>query len=304
MVPLTSDEELLLKLNAENHDLRGRLPIAEVRVAGLTQALEKVASLTGGGCYDCMISEGEVCGRCREIRSTVAAALSSASPRREDRMGTPSALDSPELLEILAAIEHERWSGWETYRATKNGAVHPSGESFYERWFRQRETAYADLSEAEKESDRVEARKGLAAIREFLARSAAGLDVELRKAATEASQFIDDWTYEPCECQDCPGCRKAAPDCTCLNCSRCVLCRICEARRVLALLNSALASPTPAITAVLAEIGTYKPDWDDERDSFAVQIDRVTWRGWQRQIAEHLGTIAPAYDEPLHPRAP
>lgn len=80
-----------------------------------------------------------------------------------------SIIDSPELLEILADIEHERWSGWEEYRDTKIGGRHAaSGEWFGDRWRRQRETPYAYLTEAEKESDRVEARKGLAAIRQFL----------------------------------------------------------------------------------------------------------------------------------------
>lgn len=72
-----------------------------------------------------------------------------------------------EVVELLAALEHERWSGWEKYRArcTENGAGVPFIDKAIARWRRQRETAYADLSEKEKESDRVEARKTLALLR-------------------------------------------------------------------------------------------------------------------------------------------
>jgi hypothetical protein len=85
-------------------------------------------------------------------------------------------LDSPALLETLAAIEHERWSGWMKYQAehciliAHCGATgtHRSGERFDARWLRQARTPYADLSEAERESDRIEARKTLAAIKAAL----------------------------------------------------------------------------------------------------------------------------------------
>lgn len=79
-------------------------------------------------------------------------------------------LDDPDLLEALAAIEHERWSGWETYRREKAGSIHPSGDSYLHRWYRQEITSYSDLSESEKESDRIEARKGLATVREWINR--------------------------------------------------------------------------------------------------------------------------------------
>jgi len=64
------------------------------------------------------------------------------------------------VIEALAALEHERWSGWEKYRETK----HCDAKNLL-RWKRQRETAYADLSEQEKESDRVEARKTVAVLK-------------------------------------------------------------------------------------------------------------------------------------------
>jgi len=50
--------------------------------------------------------------------------------------------DESALVEALAALEHERWSGWEKYRETKHGDA-----DNLRRWKRQRETAYADLTE-------------------------------------------------------------------------------------------------------------------------------------------------------------
>lgn len=74
------------------------------------------------------------------------------------------------LREKLAALAHEQWSGWMKYLFSKceilpNGdlgelAVIP--EWAVQRWKRQMETAYADLSEQEKNSDREEADRVLA----------------------------------------------------------------------------------------------------------------------------------------------
>ena len=71
--------------------------------------------------------------------------------------------DLDALVEALAAVEHERWSGWERYResCTASHLAHGGDEAPETRWRRQRSTPYADLSEKEKESDRVEARKSV-----------------------------------------------------------------------------------------------------------------------------------------------
>lgn len=104
----------------------------------------------------------------------------------------PALLDSPEVVEVLAALEHARWAHWMEYLYAccswkedperpkpvhgqlpeppvnvKHLAVIPADK--VDRWQRQMETAYADLSEKEKESDRVEARKTLIALRTLLA---------------------------------------------------------------------------------------------------------------------------------------
>ena len=69
------------------------------------------------------------------------------------------------LREILADIEHRRWAGWQRYChgwCTKN----PDGtltipKISVDLWERKIATAYADLTEKEKESDRVEVDKYL-----------------------------------------------------------------------------------------------------------------------------------------------
>jgi hypothetical protein len=70
-----------------------------------------------------------------------------------------------ELLEQLASIEHERWSHWQRYLHGK-GIPQPDGSlllpsDFVQRWKSQMETAYDQLSESEKQSDREQVRKYL-----------------------------------------------------------------------------------------------------------------------------------------------
>jgi hypothetical protein len=92
-----------------------------------------------------------------------------------------------ELIEILAAIEHERWSDWQKYmhgggeRVLGEGTYHCSGGSFINggdlvllasdvaRWDRQIATPYADLTEREKQSDRDQVMRYWPLIAEFVA---------------------------------------------------------------------------------------------------------------------------------------
>lgn len=71
--------------------------------------------------------------------------------------------DREALIEQLAAIEHERWADWQRW-------VHARGERKADgslvlpafavaQWERQIETPYAELSEAEKASDREQVRR-------------------------------------------------------------------------------------------------------------------------------------------------
>ena len=69
-----------------------------------------------------------------------------------------------ELLEKLAAVAHDSWAGWFKWMYWCWDADHPTDGTYQARWMRQVATPYAELSEAEKESDRIEARKYLAAV--------------------------------------------------------------------------------------------------------------------------------------------
>lgn len=68
-------------------------------------------------------------------------------------------------IEILADIEHQGWSNWMKYlfsqsTENKDGSVTIPKDKV-ERWKRQIDTKYKDLSDKEKESDRKEVRKFL-----------------------------------------------------------------------------------------------------------------------------------------------
>jgi hypothetical protein len=64
-----------------------------------------------------------------------------------------------DLLEQLAALEHEQWARWTEHMLNN---LTPDNIA---RWQRQIATPYASLSEQEKESDREWARKILALLR-------------------------------------------------------------------------------------------------------------------------------------------
>ena len=81
-----------------------------------------------------------------------------------------NALD--ELVEALAAIEHERWCHWQRYLHSKcirrpDGALLIPAD-LVKRWESQIETPYSELTDAEKESDREQVRKYLPLIAEAL----------------------------------------------------------------------------------------------------------------------------------------
>ena len=70
-----------------------------------------------------------------------------------------------ELMDTLAAVEHERWSHWQRYMHNKcipqgDGALLIPAE-FVKRWEKQIVTQYSELTDAEKESDREQVRKYL-----------------------------------------------------------------------------------------------------------------------------------------------
>ena len=66
-------------------------------------------------------------------------------------------MEKGKLYEQLAEIEHDRWADWQKYMHSKcligqYGAVIPI--DLFNRWERQIQTPYDELSEEEKQSDR------------------------------------------------------------------------------------------------------------------------------------------------------
>jgi hypothetical protein len=73
-----------------------------------------------------------------------------------------------EVMEQLAAIEHQRWAHWQRYMHS-NGTKQPDGslllpKELVDRWDQQIATDYSQLSDKEKESDREQVRKYLPVI--------------------------------------------------------------------------------------------------------------------------------------------
>lgn len=94
-----------------------------------------------------------------------------------------------DLIESLAAIEHERWSDWQRYLHSKC-SVNSDGtltipEWAVTHWTRQINTPYADLTEQEKESDREQVRRYLHLVSSEPSRRAA-VDVDAVMAAVES----------------------------------------------------------------------------------------------------------------------
>jgi hypothetical protein len=74
------------------------------------------------------------------------------------------------LVEQLAAIEHERWAHWQRYMHNK-AIRQPDGSllipaELVERWERQIDTPYPKLTDEEKESDREQVRKYLPVVQQ------------------------------------------------------------------------------------------------------------------------------------------
>jgi hypothetical protein len=76
-----------------------------------------------------------------------------------------------DLVEKLAAIEHERWADWQRYMFSKCEPVPGTGggllipQQFVKGWQRQIDTSYAELTEAEKDSDREQVMRYLHLVR-------------------------------------------------------------------------------------------------------------------------------------------
>lgn len=91
-------------------------------------------------------------------------------------------LASDALLQQLAAVEHERWSHWQKYMH-EQGQRQPDGAlslppDLVRRWETQIQTAYADLSRDEQESDIEQVRQYIPLIAEALGVASAAQDID------------------------------------------------------------------------------------------------------------------------------
>lgn len=77
-----------------------------------------------------------------------------------------------QMLEFFASIEHNRWSNWQKYMHSKimptaHDSLMEIGAEWVNRWNRQINTTYDELSEAEKESDREQVYPYIEAMKEY-----------------------------------------------------------------------------------------------------------------------------------------
>jgi len=85
-------------------------------------------------------------------------------------MGTMKILSEKDLREELAKLAHEQWSGWMKYLFDKSKKESDGTVTIpkwaVDRWEKQMNTEYSELSELEKESDRNEANKFISVMRD------------------------------------------------------------------------------------------------------------------------------------------
>lgn len=93
-----------------------------------------------------------------------------------------------DLIEKLAAIEHERWSRWHKH-ARKNWT-----SDRVERWDRQAETTYGNLSESEKELDRHEVMEYWPLIKALCARVEAAAKLNCVNNHAD-SERVKEWAW-------------------------------------------------------------------------------------------------------------
>lgn len=107
----------------------------------------------------------------------------------------PEATQGDELREKLATIEHERWADWQQWvhqnLARKEDGWYLLDPAVYERWERQINTPYAELSDKEKSSDMEQVDRYWPLIQAYLTTTATRMAVEARLDELESIQFID-----------------------------------------------------------------------------------------------------------------
>lgn len=109
--------------------------------------------------------EGDQCA----IEGKHSGALYGVCPtcRKHAEIGKRVETEDPSLIERLACYAHSAWARWMKYQWLNESAEAPiGGEPYRKRWERQANAKYSELSDAEKKSDRAEARAILDCLRE------------------------------------------------------------------------------------------------------------------------------------------
>lgn len=109
-----------------------------------------------------------------EARETILNTLQEKETELEKKDKIINSINDKELLELLADLEHKRWSSWQEWVhsiSTRNsdGSITIS-KSNVKSWDNLINTDYKHLSELSKESDRKEVRKTLEIIKQYFER--------------------------------------------------------------------------------------------------------------------------------------
>ena len=99
--------------------------------------------------------------------------------------------DMAGLVEELADLEHRRWAHWQTHfhKVLRENCPSEALEKALARWDKQIATQYKDLSEREKEMDRIEARKSLEILSRY-ARPTSGQEGKATSSEDGLREFV------------------------------------------------------------------------------------------------------------------
>ena len=112
-----------------------------------------------------------------------------------------------QIIEKLAAIEHERWSGWQKWchKILRKDCGSPELEVVLERWDRQIVIPYKNLSEKEKQSDRDQVMRYWPLIEKLMASQESELKAQWRKEIEKLATCSDckGMGFNHCSVKDC-----------------------------------------------------------------------------------------------------
>lgn len=107
-----------------------------------------------------------------------------------------------DFVEKGAELEHTRWAKWQEYFFSKCKILEYQEEvslvlprGLYDRWKRQIETPYSELSESEKESDRKETREYLPLVKQAIQTREREISEEVGKKSSNGVVDSHAWIF-------------------------------------------------------------------------------------------------------------